>query len=137
MGWSVLGVCFMWCVLHVWVLHVVRALTVVVNRVLARSVCGHAVWPHVFVVHVVCCSCARTSNEFFFMWAILHMYVLRVVRTHTVIAKRILVRSVFGHTVDVRMIIIHVVCCSHARASCGFFFMWVVLLVCGLRVIRL
>ena len=78
----------------------VRLHAVVVNRVFVRSVCGHIVGLHVFVVHGVCCSFARASHGLFFMWllihvgwsvlgvcfisCVLHVWVLRLVRVLTV-----------------------------------------------------
>ena len=52
------------------VLHVFRVLVGVESDVLFHFVRGHIVGFHVFVVHVECCSCIRSSFGLFFMWVV-------------------------------------------------------------------
>ena len=70
------------------------------------------------VLHVTCYSSGLVC-----MWVVLRVWVLHVVRVRAVVVNRVFVRSVCGHTVGVPVFVVHVVCCSFVRASCGLFFM--------------
>ena len=55
------GLFFMWIVLHLFGVHAVRVHLGVVNDILVHSTCGQTVGLHMFVVHVVWCSCGFSS----------------------------------------------------------------------------
>ena len=66
--------------------YVVRVRVGIDNGVLFQSVCDHTVGLPVFVVHVVCCSCIRSSRGLFFMLVVLHVCVLHAVVLSGVLA---------------------------------------------------
>ena len=91
----------------------------VVGDILVHSVRCHIVGLHVFGVRAsvlyVCCS----SGGLFFMWVVLHVFGVHLVRVHLGVVSDVLVHSTCGQTVGLHVLVFHVVWCSCGFSSCG------------------